>query len=190
MTTPLIDFLRLFRFISAEDEQLISASFEHQFFKEGDALFTSGHICRKMFFICKGVLKIIVQNEKGSYVTHYFLKENYFCTLLNSFTNEVVAKESIQAACDTEVLAISKPELLLLYKKLPYLNSLIDQITQQALLDKIQIRNAYLGQDSTTRYRLFLMRQPEVALRVSLVDIASYLGITPQSLSRIRKNMR
>ena len=101
-----------------------------------------------------------------------------------------MAEETIQAACNTEVLVITKTRLLDLYKKMPYLQTLIDQITQQRLLDKIQIRNTYLGQDAMTRYKLFMMRQPDIALRVSLKDIASYLEITPQSLSRIRKNLQ
>jgi CRP-like cAMP-binding protein len=67
------------------------------------------------------------------------------------------------------------------------MNELIDRITYQRLLDKIQIRNAYLGQDSATRYKLFMEQEPDIALRVPLKDIASYLEITPQSLSRIRK---
>ncbi|MDB5008234.1 MAG: Crp/Fnr family transcriptional regulator [Mucilaginibacter sp.] len=190
MNNPLISYLQLFRFIGVEDQQLIITLFESRIYKEGSCLFHSGSVCRERFFICKGVLKIAVQNEKGNEVTHFFLKENQFCTILNSFNKEVPAEESIQAACDTEVLAISKSKLLALYEKLPYLKDLIEQITQQALLDKIQIRNAYLGHDSATRYRLFMMRQPEIALRVPLSDVASYLGITPQSLSRIRKNIR
>jgi CRP-like cAMP-binding protein len=101
----------------------------------------------------------------------------------------VPADEDIQAACDAEVLAISKTRLIALYEKLPYLKGLINEIIQQALLDKIQTRNAYLGLNAVTRYRLFMMRQPDIALRVPLNDIASYLGITPQSLSRIRKNI-
>ena len=73
---------------------------------------------------------------------------------------------------------------------MPYLKELINGITTQSLLEKINVRNSYLGEDAATRYRNFLMRQPDIALRVSLSDIASYLGITQQSLSRIRKNMR
>ena len=143
-----------------------------------------------MFFICKGVLRIMVADENRNEVTHFFLKENQFCSILNSFNNQVIADESIQAACDVEVLALSRSALDGLYLQLPYLKPLINQITHQALLDKIAVRNAYLGQDSTTRYKTFIMRQPEIALRVPLSNIASYLGITPQSLSRIRKNIR
>ena len=189
MDSLLINFLQLFGQVPVEDQQLIVEAFTARPFREGNYLFRSGNTCKEMFFICKGVLRIVVQNEKGNEVTHYFLKENQFCTILNSFKNQVKAAESIQAACDAEVLAISRNKLLSLYKQLPYLKILIDQIIQQGLLDKIQTRNAYLGQDSTTRYRLFMMRQPDIALRVPLSDIASYLGITPQSLSRIRKQI-
>ncbi len=190
MHSPLISYLRLYRHIPAEDEALISAAFIPRSLKEGDVLFSPGHVCREMFFICNGVLRIMVQNGKGAEVTYFFLKENYFCTILNSFNNEVIAHESIQAACDTDVLIVSKTRLTALYQQIPYFKDLIDQITRQGLLDKIQIRNAYQGLDSASRYKLFMASQPEIASRVALNDVASYLGITPQSLSRIRKNIR
>jgi CRP-like cAMP-binding protein len=143
-----------------------------------------------MFFVLNGVLRIMVTNEKGNEVTHYFLKEHQFCTILNSFNNHVTAHESICAACHVQVLSITKADLWTLYTRVPYLKAIIDTITNQTLLEKIQIRNAYLGQDSATRYQQFLRRQADIATRVPLSDVASYLGITPQSLSRIRKNLR
>lgn len=190
MIDQLIDFLQLSNVIPEQDQARISSAFEHRVLREGDYLSQPGQVNQQLFFICKGVLRIVVTNEKGVEVTHFFLKENQFCTILNSFNNEVPAEEYIQAACYVEVMAISKKKLLALYEKLPYLKISIEQIMNQALLDKIQIRNAYLGQDSAARYQLFLARQPEIALKVQLSDIASYLGITPQSLSRIRKNIK
>src|SRR5258708_34674550 len=106
-------------------------------------------------------------NEKGVDVTHFFSKENQLCTILHSFNNQAPAHERIQAACDAEVLAITKSRLLDLYRELAYMKGLIDQITQQRLLDKIHTRNAYLGEDSASRYKLFRMHQPEIALHVS-----------------------
>ena len=190
MSNPLISFLKLFRDIPAADVDLIAQAMEYRTYKEGDYLFQSGKVCRELFFICKGILRIVVINESGNEVTHFFLKESQFCSILNSFNNGVIADESIQAACDADVLAISRQALDKLYVQLSYLKPLIAQITHQALLDKIAIRTAYLGQDSTTRYKMFMTSQPEIALRIPLSEIASYLGITPQSLSRIRKNIR
>ena len=190
MDSPLINYLQLFRPLAEEDKLLLTDAFESRTLKEGDTLFHGGNVCREMFFISKGVLRILSANEKGRDVTHYFLSENQFCTILHSFNNGVIAEETIQAACDAEVLVVTKGRLLELYGEISYLQALIDQITQQRLIDKIQTRNAYLGQDAQTRYKLFMMRQPDIALRVSLKDIASYLEITPQSLSRIRKNLQ
>lgn len=190
MHDKLISFFQLYRHLPEGDQTLISETFIYKEFNEGDYLFKAVKVCQEFFFILDGILRIVVRNEKRNEVTHYFLKENQFCTILNSFNNLVPAQESIQAACPVKVLSVSKTNLLALYQKIPYLKSLIDEITQQALLDKINLRNVYLGQDSTTRYNQFMMRQPEIALRVQLSDIASYLGITPQSLSRIRKNIR
>jgi CRP-like cAMP-binding protein len=186
---PLFDFLELFHNIPVTDAEIICRNIGFHIVKEGDILLKEGKIAKELFFICKGVLKIVTENEKGNRVTHFFLKENQFCTILNSFNNEVPSKESIEAACDTELIVFSKEKLLHLYNTISYLKDLIGNIIQQGLLDKIAIRNAYKGEDATTRYQKFLERQPDIALRVSLSDIASYLGITQQSLSRIRKNI-
>jgi CRP-like cAMP-binding protein len=84
-------------------------------------------------------------------------------------------------------MCIDRAALMELYSKYPVLKTTIDQSIQKTLLEKINTRNTYLGYDSSARYRLFLERQPEIATRVQLGDIASYLGITRQSLSRIRR---
>jgi CRP-like cAMP-binding protein len=190
MLDAFIDFLRLFRNISETDAAVIKSELAFKKVSEGQVLLEEGQICKEMFFICKGVLRIVAMNEKGNKMTYFFLKENQFCSILNSFNNNIPAIEGIEAACDAELVVLKKEKLLLLYDRLPYLKELITGITTQSLLEKIQVRNSYLGEDAALRYRHFIMRQADVALRVSLSDIASYLGITQQSLSRIRKNMR
>jgi CRP-like cAMP-binding protein len=189
MGNQLLSYLRLGDSVSATGQEEIFHAFEPRTYREGETLFQSNHICRQLFFICKGVLRILVLNDKGQEVTHYFISEDHFCTILNSFTNQLVAQETIQAACDAEVLVIDRDRLIKLNSAYPPLRTTMDRLMQQTLLEKINIRNAYLGHDSTSRYHLFLERQPDIARRVQLGDIASYLGITPQSLSRIRRNI-
>ncbi|MFL9485308.1 Crp/Fnr family transcriptional regulator [Chitinophagaceae bacterium LWZ2-11] len=190
MFEPFINYLKLFREIPPADITLIEQALAYRELKEGDVLLQSGKIARELFFVCSGVLKILSTNEKGNDVTYFFLKENQFATILNSFNNEVPGNETIQAACDAAVIIITRERLLKLYKTIPYLKDLITGITQQGLINKINLKNSFLGEDAATRYQKFLLLQPEVALRVSLSDIASYLGITQQSLSRIRRNMK
>jgi len=188
MINPLTAFLRRFRDISPADEAMISAVTEKRSYRENDYLFTGGKVCREIFFVYKGVLRIMALNEDGKEVTHFFVAENRFCSILNSFTNQVPAAENIVAACDAEVLSITYGNLCRLYAQLSYLEPLIMKIIQQALLDKIAVKNSCLGRDSSSRYQMFVVKQPDIASRVSLTDVASYLGITLQSLSRIRKN--
>ncbi|KAA2242577.1 Crp/Fnr family transcriptional regulator [Chitinophaga agrisoli] len=190
MFAPLFDFLEQFRSFSHEDKALISEQVHHRQVKEGELLLQEGSLARELFFISQGILKIVTINGKGNEVTQFFLKENQFCTILNSFNNQVPAHESIVAACNGELIVFPKDHLLRLYEQLPYMKELITGITQNTLLEKIRVRNGYMGEDAATRYEKFLEKQPEIALRVQLSDVASYLGVTPQSLSRIRKNMR
>jgi len=190
MPASLLDCLQLSGPIPAADQALIEAAWQVRPIAEGETLVEPGQVCRELFFIQEGVLRIVVPQASGKQVTHFFLKENQFCTMLASFTTQQPTIEGIQAACAGQVLVISRLRLEALYQQLPYLEGLLMQIIQQGLLDKIAVRRAYLGQDSAARYQQFLLRQPYIALRVSLTDVASYLGITLQSLSRIRKALR
>lgn len=190
LMNPLVVFLKHSKHISAEDEQLIDSSFEMKCFKEGDHLFKGdGRVCREMFFVCKGVIRILSVNESGAELTHFFYNGHKFCLILQSFNDETPTSAAIQASCDAEVLAISKSKLMELYKRLPYLKEIIDQINQAHLIEKVNTRNACLGLDAENQYKLFVVQNADIAMRVPLKHIASWLGITPQSLSRIRKNI-
>jgi CRP-like cAMP-binding protein len=190
MYAPFFQYLRLFHDLSAADEQVITQVLRPRCVPENEVLVRSGQVCQELFFIVRGVLRIVGQHESGTETTYFFLKDNQLCTILDSFTNQVPAVEGIQAACPTELLVLPRPALLALYAQLPYMQGLIDLITQRTLLDKIQLRNQYLGESAAARYQKFLLRQPDIALRVPLRDVASYLGITQQSLSRIRRQLK
>jgi CRP/FNR family transcriptional regulator, anaerobic regulatory protein len=190
MASPLVTFLQQYQAIPATDQPLIEAATEHRFYKKGEFLFEAGKTCRELFLVCSGILRIMVVNEAGNEVTYFFVREGRLCSILNSFNNGIVAKENIIAVNQVEVIVLKRARLDRLFEQLPYLKPLINQITQQALLDKIALRNEYLGLDAASRYKTFIAQQPDVAREVPLVDIASYLEITPQTLSRIRKNIR
>jgi CRP-like cAMP-binding protein len=186
----LIAYIISLRPLTEEEKTEIASHFQVGHFREGDYLFRSGRVCNKIFFIASGIVRMVATNYKGVEVTHYFVGENQFCTILASFNNETVAEDSIQCCSPATVLSIQKSKLLALYGKLPFMADLMDKVNQQRLLEKIRLKNIYSGEDSTGRYRLFLSEQPEIAGRVPLSHLASYLNITPQSLSRIRRQLK
>src|SRR5882757_5596985 len=102
MSNPLIAFLQLYRPLPEKDQEKIASYFEPRAFREGETLFKGGKTCQEMFFVSKGVLRILATNEKGIDVTHFFTREDQFCSILHSFNNQVPANEGIQAACDAE----------------------------------------------------------------------------------------
>ena len=189
MNSTVTDYLQQFRPISPADRDTILSCFTPATVEEGRFLSREGRICTQLYYICSGILRIVSTSDKGTDRTHYFYKENQICTILKSFEEGSIADAGIQAACDAEVLVIARPRLDELITALPWLKDILDRVFQRQLLEKVETRNAYLGVDAETQYKLFVERQPEIALRVPMKDIASYLGITPQSLSRIRRNI-
>jgi CRP-like cAMP-binding protein len=189
MNSTVTDYLQQFRPLSAGEKDTILSFFTTEKVEEGRFLSREGKTCMHLYYICSGILRIVSTSEKGTDRTHYFYRENQICTILKSFDEGTTADAGIQAACDAELLVISRSQLDELFTTLPWLKDVLDRVFQRQLLEKVETRNAYLGVDAETQYRLFVERQPDVALRVPMKDIASYLGITPQSLSRIRRNI-
>ena len=190
MKTQLIEYLRLLRSFPPDDGALIAAAFEERQFREGDCLFQAGKVCRQLYFVCQGIIKIDSITDKGVERTHFFYSENKFCTILQSFDEETPSEAWIRACCHAEVLVIGKAALLDLYRRVPWFRGVVGQLLQAHLIEKINVRNSYLGLDAEEKYRLFVDQHPGLAGRIAQQDIASFLGITPQSLSRIRKQIR
>jgi len=181
-------FLNSFGEISAADWETIIGYAQMREFRAGEVLLREGSIARELFFVVSGILKIVSTNEKGNEVIQFFIKENRFCTILYSFNGGAVAHEGIIAATDGKALQFSRSDLDQVYKTLPGFKERIEGITHRALLEKIKSRNSLMGEEATVRYQKFLANAPDILMRVPLSDVASYLGITQQSLSRIRRN--
>ena len=174
--------------LSEQEFSLVASAAAERSVREGEYLLRPGNTARELFFIASGVLSIVVAMPLGD-ATGFFLAENRFCTLLDSFHRQVPASEGIRAACPASLLVFRYDGLMSLYRLLPSFERFVSASTQQTLIEKVQVKNAYFGLDAAARYQRFLERQPEIASRVAIGDIAAYLEVTPQSLSRIRRNL-
>lgn len=188
--SALLEHLSAYYPLTEDDKNIIASSFRADYFSEGSFLFEGNKVCKELFFIVSGVVRIISINSQGEEITYFFIGPGQICTILDSFISNTATDNSIQASSDAQVLSISTNGYADLCNKLPFFSSIIDRINQNRLLEKVKLKNAYSGLDATERYRQFLRQQAYVAHQVSLNHVASYLGVTPQSLSRIRKTMR
>ncbi|AFD05738.1 Crp/Fnr family transcriptional regulator [Solitalea canadensis] len=190
MHISLFNILSQFRKFSEQELKLIQSQLVFRTVKENEILLERGAICREIIFVNHGVLRTYINNNDGEELTHYFIKENQFIADIESFNSLTPATESIQAICDSDLIILSRKGIDFLLSTITQWQETMLQIAQKSLMEKIYTRNAYLGVDATSRYLKFIEEQGDIALRVPQSIIASYLGITPQSLSRIRKQVR
>lgn len=189
MSTNLITYLRQSRHIDENDARRIMDVCEEMTVKRGEWLSKTGAVSSKLYFIDEGILKITTPHHDGEDLTYYFMEENQFMGFLYSMYDNVPTLQGLQAATDVRLSVIDKKELYQLYNELGYLKELIDRIARNSIAEMISIKNCYLSGNSMQKYKLLLQKQPKVALYAMQTDISSYLGITPQSLSRIRKQI-
>lgn len=148
----------------------------------------AGKIPRQVGFIMEGVLRGCYYNNKGEEITRCFITENSLVADYINFDANTASAEYIQASTDCKLMMFSKQvwdefsDLIVGWE--PIKSKMVHRCMHQK-----SRKNPVISQDATTRYLEFLENYPTLTNRVSLSYIASYLGVTQQSLSRIRKNI-
>jgi CRP-like cAMP-binding protein len=150
----------------------------------------AGKIPRQVGFILEGVVRFCYYNNKGQEITHHFVYENNFVSDQQKFEAQVVASEYIQAVTDCKLLVFSKKDWDEIGNTIVGWDAITGLILKNCLLKTIERRSPLVSEDATSRYLSFIEYFPGLVNRIPLSHIASYLGITQQSLSRIRKNIR
>lgn len=156
-------------------------------FKKKDYLLQQGKICKIKFFITKGLVRSFYIDNKGNEKIVQFAIENWWVTNFESFVKNTPSSCSIQAIEDTTSLIINREDLEQLYVTIPKLERVFRIITENMLI-ALQRRNQfYLKLTSKERYFFLMNSIPDFVQRVPQYMIASYLEITPEYLSEIRK---
>ena len=149
----------------------------------------AGKISRQVGFIVEGVTRVCYYNNKGEEMTKYFIDENNLVVDIESFNNEICSSAYVQALTDCRFICFNKKDWEELLNTIIGWDTIVHKIISKALIQKIERRSPLVTEDATERYLKFLEIYPNIANRVPLSYIASYLGITQSSLSRIRKNI-
>lgn len=189
MTSHLVSYLLRYADIPAEDRAVIDSSFIARYYTANEYISYAGEKATGLHFINSGMIKITVPKGEDEVSVYYFQAQHQFTGLLYSYYNDVPAVQSIQVVTDSEILSIDMSSWGLLEKQYTYLEGVIDIIAQRSMLEMMSVKNAYLHLNATEKYKRMLELQPEIAQMATLADISSYLEMTPQSLSRIRKSL-
>lgn len=153
--------------------------------KKKDHFLKEGEVCRSIGFILKGYVRLYYLHD-GEDITKDFNFENYFCGSHASFSMQQPSRFNIVAMEDVKLLEISRADLYTLYDKYKSFERL-GRLQMERMFDrKEQRESAFLKDDAQQRYHDLLKVYPQITQRVPLKYIASYLGITAETLSRLR----
>ena len=171
--------------ISKELEQELNRVTIKKQFAKGEAIINCYERCDNIYFIEKGLVRGYYFNEDKE-ITNWFAQEEEFATSFYPFITNNTSNETIQALEDCTLLEISFATLQDLYKTFPETERLGRIITENYYI-KLEERILSLQfKTAKERYQKFELSKPTLLQRVSLGQIASYLGITQETLSRIR----
>lgn len=149
-------------------------------------LLQEGEVGRFQYFINKGCLRTYTIDEKGQEYIIQFAIEDWWTGDMYSFLTQTPAKLNIEAIEDSELLCIDNPSLEILYRKVPKFERFFRLLLQNAFIANQSRIIESMSLTADERYCKFIERYPAMDQRLPLKHIASYLGITPESLSRIR----
>jgi CRP-like cAMP-binding protein len=186
----LIKYILQFGNLNQQQIDLITSKATEQEIKKDDYFSEAGKIARRVGFVLDGIVRVCYYNNKGEEITKYFIEENNLVVDLESFNNEIASTAYVQAVTDCRLIVFSKKGWQELLNTIVGWDAVVHKIISKALMQKVERRSPLVSEDATTRYLRFLEIYPTVVNRIPLSFIASYLGVTQSSLSRIRKNIR
>jgi len=186
----LIDYLLKFGNLNSHQIDLIKGKTVLKTIKKEDYYFEAGRIVREVIFLTEGIMRVCYFNNKGDEITKYFFDEGHFIADVNSLNMGIPTVEYVQAVTDCSYIVLSKEALDELSLTIVGWDAIIAKITAKGMADKVNRISPMMTDDAKARYLRFLTNFPTLANRVPLSYLASYLGITQSSLSRIRRMIK
>lgn len=166
----------------------IGAHWEEREIQPGELLLREGETCHHLYFLGRGLLRFFFWKD-GEDKTKFFTPENQLFTSQFSFSNEVPCRENIEAIEACTVLGIHRKQVQKLYTESAAWGAFIRKTIQQVNVWTEELLEDALHQTAAQRYHRLLTEDPWMVQRIPLRHLASYLGIAPESLSRIRKKL-
>jgi CRP/FNR family transcriptional regulator, anaerobic regulatory protein len=175
--------------LSEEQKKHLLSFFTAKKLRKKQYLLQEGDICRSLSFVSRGLLKSYVVDEKGNERINMFAFEGWWISDFNSFIHQEKAVLNIDAVEETEVLMITLENYEKMMLEIPVMDRYFRILYQHSLVTKdhrLIVSNSYSAEE---KYLQFVRRNPEATQRIPHHLIASYLGLAPETVSRIRKKL-
>lgn len=183
---PLLSYFDRLIPLNKEEKEMVVAKFHHRLFRKRQYVLQEGNVCTQLNFVVRGCLRMYKIDDQGNTHILQFAAENQWINDLGSFHSIKPSELNIDALEDTVVLQISRDDLISLYFHAPKFDRIFRVLTENSF---VRLQERLLQNISSTaeeRYQSFLEVYPHLVNRLSQVQIASFLGISPEFLSRLR----
>lgn len=157
--------------------------------KRNQILISFDEVCSNYYFINKGSIRLYTINSDGTENSRYFGFEGMLCTALPSFIDQKPAGEYLQTIEKSELLVISRVDFYKLVDQFPEFGNIHKRILELGFITSQQRIYGFQGFDALEKVKWIIKNQPQFLLRVSNKMAASYLGISPSTLSRIKSKL-
>jgi CRP-like cAMP-binding protein len=188
MSTDLKKFIS--RFVTLSDAELeeVANMFKHKAVKKNSYVLKEGDTCKDLVFVQKGCLRLYYVKDDID-VSVWFAFQHSSAIEIYSFISENPSEYFLQAIEDSEVLYLPKTALKKLYQQQPKMQEMMRNFWEAVLLDLINRFTALQKDSAEKRYLDLLNKQPDYLETIPQKYLASFIGVTPTSLSRIRKKI-
>ncbi len=181
-------FIRDYVHLSEEDLDFVVSKFKTRYINKNDFVLREGETCKDLIFVKSGCLRLFYIHQ-GIEVSVWFALQNSSAIEIYSFISETPTNNYLQAIEDSEILYLPKTELDKLYISHPIMQEMMRKFWEDVILNLLE-RFTALQRDSAEQRYLDLMNKPELLLTIPQKYLASFIGVTPTSLSRIKKKIR
>ncbi|MDR6486217.1 CRP-like cAMP-binding protein [Chryseobacterium vietnamense] len=186
MTNVFENYLSSTGGLLADEINLSAQFFKPLNLKKGDFFIREGEICRHIGFIVSGAVKAYAIDDEGKENITCFKFENEFVTSFPEFMMQEKSRRSMRTVEDSVIYRISYPDYQHLLGQVTSLNGVIKSVIEQEYNQKERYMLNYNNRSAVDKYRHVLSHEPMLVQRIATQDLASYLGITQRSLTRVK----
>ncbi len=185
----LIENIKAYIQLEEYELSLLENVVEIRTYGKNEIIFTEGKVSEELYFVTQGCVRLFY-NVDGNDKTAFFYTEGQFICAGESYTYHIPAIENYQAIEQTEIYVFTKPKIEELLRKSPKFEVIARIATENELITCQKVIASFVTKTAEQRYMDLLNNQGELFLRVPQQYIASFLGVSPETLSRIKARVQ